>query len=91
MNHMTIDSPDAPWNDNGLYKYCYNGCELTPGEQEDPIFLDGQPHCDRCASAKMKLLTVSDKTEKLVKAIDDANYHLVWQHEFDKDGRVKHI
>lgn len=65
MNHMTIDSPDAPWNDTGLYRYCYNGCDLTPCEQEDPCIIEGKPYCDWCAEKIMRICTVSDKTKNL--------------------------
>ena len=84
----------APWNDTGKYKYCYNGCELTPYEQEDTIMIDGRPYCDWCASERIrrkKCDPVSDKTHKLVKASDDADYQRLHEQEYDKLPKLKHI
>ena len=63
----------------------------------DPIIIDDLKWCDCCASNLVHLrmsgeiMEVSDKTKQLVKAVNDANYHRVWQQEFDKNGKVKHI
>ena len=84
----------APWNDDSKYHYCYNGCELTPYEREDTIIIDGRPYCDWCASEIIRLKKfdpVSEKTHKLVKDVDDANYQKVHEQEFDKLPKLKHI
>ena len=65
-------------------------------EAIDPFIIDGQVFCLYCASDLTTLrfegyLRQADKTNALVKAADDENYLKIWQQEFDKDGRVKHI
>ena len=83
--------PDAPWLDRGAYYFCHNGCNLTPYEREDPIIIEGQPYCDRCAANRIKLETVSDKTKKLVKEVDSLNYQKLHESEYAKLGKLKHI
>ena len=60
--------PAAPWNDTEKYKYCFNGCNLEPHEQEDPMIIDGEVYCDRCGDRLMTLKLydpVSYKTKQL--------------------------
>ena len=63
----------------------------------DPIEIEGRLFCDECGSNysllrnEMLIETASEKTKKLVKAVDDANHQLAWQQMCDKFGRVKHI
>ena len=63
----------------------------------DPVEIDEYFFCEHCANDYVSLRIdgyldkVSLKTKKLVKEVDDANYHKAWQQEFNSDGSVKHI
>lgn len=64
--------PSAPWNDSDTYLEC-GACykELSEGEQDDPIFIEGRCLCDRCADnltlLRMDgvLASVADRTRSL--------------------------
>lgn len=65
-------------------------------EAIDPFVIDGKIFCLYCASDLVTLrfhgyLRQADKTNALVKAANDEAYLRMWQQEFDKNGKVKHI
>ena len=76
-------------------RFC--GDHVTGYAALDPVQINGYFFCDHCANDFVALRMeyfidqVSDKTKRLVKAVDDENYHKIWQREFDKSNRVNHI
>jgi len=102
MNHMIIQTdPIAPWNEQEPTGPMPCDCGKFScnryADELDPIIVDGRYFSDYCASNLVTLRFeevisgVSAKTKKLVKVVDDENYMKVWQQEFDKSNRVKHI
>jgi transcription initiation factor IIE alpha subunit len=96
----TPGDPSAPWNENNEHLFECRACKnvLNKGESGDPIIIDGEPFCDRCASDLTQLRfdetisSVSEKTKRLVKAVDERNYQLAWEELFHKiGGKVRHI
>lgn len=86
MNHMTIDSPDAPWNENLDHLFICDACNKTLNKYEegDPCVIEGRTLCDRCASDLTALRwdgvlpMVSDRTNKLVHEYNKALYYRVY-------------
>jgi transcription initiation factor IIE alpha subunit len=95
----TITDKSAPWNENNehLFECRVCGRILNKFEAEEPIVIDGDEYCDRCASDLVQLRfdefisSVHEKTARLVKAVDERNYQRIHEQEYDKLGKVKHI
>jgi len=94
MNHMTQDSPDAPWHENVDHLFECDCCKkiLNRYEELDPIEIDGRLFCDACAANAMYLRLegfvkeASGRTKKLV-----ADYNRkMWDKVIPWRG-VKHI
>lgn len=74
MNHMLIDDPSAPWNDDFNHLFVCDACYETLNIYEvgDPCVIAGRILCDHCASDLTSLRfdgvlpEVSKKTAQIV-------------------------
>lgn len=84
----------APWNQRDSFE-CACCKEII--ENDEPIMIDHDKFCDICASDLQQLRfngyigEISEKTHKLVKRVDDANYQKIHEQEFDKLPKLKHL